>query len=132
MKIKPMLISNQPQLTSPLSRKVEVDEVASSASVNVDGIAEMSKEGRPTCNECRHVVEEFGKLHPAVVKECQKGDHGSLGGSCGTQKCPLDGLVSTTLSQNATNANSSRAFQQLKEVFRTGQWQTNFLTHQQS
>jgi len=69
-------------------------------------------------DECQLVVEELGKLHPEVLEDClirrqkaQKGD--------GFSNSIMDGLVTTILSQNTTNANSTRAFQRLKQTFPT-------------
>ena len=74
---------------------------------------------RPTPEECAYVVQELGHLHPDVLKDT-KGRREQFS-SCGQKRDILDGVVSTMLSQNTTNANSTRAFANLKKTFPT--WQ---------
>jgi endonuclease-3 len=71
---------------------------------------------RPTPEECSYVTEALGKLHPAVLEDTSKRRKLTLG-SCGSQECILDGVVSTMLSQNTTAANSTRAFSNLKNDY---------------
>jgi endonuclease-3 len=74
---------------------------------------------RPTPEECAYAVQELGNLHPDVLQDT-KGRREQFS-SCGQQSDILDGVVSTMLSQNTTNANSTRAFANLKKDFST--WQ---------
>ena len=71
---------------------------------------------RPTPEECSYVTEALGKLHPAVLEDTNERRKQTLG-SCGNQECILDGVVSTMLSQNTTAANSTRAFNNLKNDY---------------
>jgi len=74
---------------------------------------------RPSPEECNYVVKELGKLHPGVLEDTK--EQLQQLGSCGPKRNILDGVVSTMLSQNTTNANSTRAFANLKKKFPT--WQ---------
>jgi endonuclease-3 len=69
---------------------------------------------RPSPQECAYVVKELGKLHPDVLDDTEQRRNM---GSCGRQTDILDGVISTMLSQNTTNANSTRAFANLKKAF---------------
>lgn len=109
-----------PNLPSPkrikLSSSPVPDAAPSSATLIVaKELKAVSK--RPTPQECAYVVLELGKLHPDVLQD-NKGRRQQLS-SCGPQPDILDGVVSTMLSQNTTNANSTRAFANLKKAFPT-------------
>lgn len=75
---------------------------------------------RPSPEDCVYVVRELGKLHPGVLQDTKEQER--LLGSCAKKNNILDGVVSTMLSQNTTNANSTRAFANLKKNFPT--WDT--------
>ena len=77
---------------------------------------------RPSEEECAYIVRELGKLHPSVLEDTKEQTKSSDSQSCGLQRDILDGVVSTMLSQNTTNANSTRAFANLKKAFPT--WDT--------
>ena len=95
---------------------------------------------RPTSEECEYAVSELGKLHPSVLEKTKQirmkssfdvvikkeeehvpndsiADKVFSSSSCGYQPSILDGVISTMLSQNTTNANSIRAFQNLKKAY---------------
>lgn len=72
---------------------------------------------RPSPEECAYVVHELGKLHPGVLSDTKEQEKQM--GACGAKRDILDGVVSTMLSQNTTNANSTRAFANLKKKFPT-------------
>ena len=78
-------------------------------------ITSVSSHMRPSPAECAYAVAELGKLHPEVLEETKEQQNQM--GSCGMKMDIMDGVVSTMLSQNTTNANSTRAFANLKKAF---------------
>ncbi len=88
--------------------KVELQTTSDVAKSYLSGI-------KPSPEECAYAVHELGKLHPSVLQDTK--EHENQMGSCGKKSDILDGVVSTMLSQNTTNANSTRAFANLKKAF---------------
>jgi endonuclease-3 len=75
---------------------------------------------RPSPEQCQYVVDQLGILHPDVIDECnERKKEADMFSSCGAKESIADGIVSTILSQNTTNGNSTRAFQRLKSSFPT-------------
>lgn len=72
---------------------------------------------RPTQGECLFATRELGKIHPDVLKECRERRNAIEVDGCKLDI--LDGVVATMLSQNTTKANSTNAFNNLKEAFPT-------------
>jgi len=73
---------------------------------------------RPTPNECRHATTALSNLHPHVTKKNDVHRQTWLE-SCGRRSSVIDSVVSTMLSQNTTEANSTAAFSSLKKAYPT-------------
>jgi len=71
---------------------------------------------RPTSDECRLATTALSSLHPHVVQQNDERRKTWLE-SCGRRSSITDSIVSTMLSQNTTEANSTAAFSSLKQMF---------------
>lgn len=85
------------------------------------GISAKKRRIHPTPDECRLVVSHLSLLHPYVVqKNHERRQRWNQNFESGEKEAgyPItDAIVSTILSQNTTDANSKRAFVNLKEEF---------------
>lgn len=76
----------------------------------------LTKQQRPTPEECFYAVKSLSKLHPYVVDRNDE-RRKTLLESCGMNDSITDAIISTMLSQNTTDKNSKAAFKTLKERF---------------
>lgn len=72
----------------------------------------------PTQAQCEHAAQSLSQLHGAPARKALGfAAASSEAAGCGDVPHVLDALVHTILSQNTTNANSTRAMQQLQQRF---------------
>jgi endonuclease-3 len=107
-----------PETARSTNKKLKIENSSFTPIVTKSTTLHVTKQAaiRPTPEECCYVTEALGKLHPAVLEDTNERRKQTLG-SCGRQKCIMDGVVSTMLSQNTTAANSTRAFSNLKNDY---------------
>lgn len=76
----------------------------------------------PSAEQCEEATRALGRLHGVPKRKAVGGKATSIEAKgCGDVPHVLDALVHTILSQNTTNANSTRAMQQLQRRF-GGDW----------